>query len=211
MTPENDIGNFIKEKLETAHRSPSDGLWDRVQSSLDRRRKRRTFFLLFASVAGIVLIILAVTLSGENDNTEMSDPTSEIVETKNSVENPQENNTVIIDTIKASEILSEWSVSNTDKTDNTRKSANTETEEVVEPKAREDNPTKVKYENSIEAGSEVTTTYYYYDGETDSDMETTDKAVIDSILRERAAYPETIKEEVNKIQTDSLTNPSNNR
>lgn len=58
MEHKKNIGDFLKNKLENAQKSPNDSLWERIDTSLDKKEKRRkrSFLLLFPGIALLVFL-----------------------------------------------------------------------------------------------------------------------------------------------------------
>ncbi len=200
MTPENDLGNFIKEQLETAHRSPNDGLWDRVQHSLDRRRRRKIFFLLFLGFTGITVPVLFFAMSGgQGSQDEVNSTITDV---------PPTENTVILDSIQNASGTSESDktilVSGDPDPDDSEAGSNIEfVISTTETDASNEVPDP-SFTRSIEEGSEVTTRYHYYNSENQSELETTEKAVIDSILNRNTKSNNKVSKEQKEATKDSL-------
>lgn len=58
MKPQEDIGSFIKAKLQSAEKASREDTWDRIQSSLEKRKKKKRaiFFLKWSSIIALLVI-----------------------------------------------------------------------------------------------------------------------------------------------------------
>lgn len=58
MKPQEDIGSFIKTKLQSAEKASKEDTWDRIQSSLEKRKKKKRaiFFLKWSSIIALLVI-----------------------------------------------------------------------------------------------------------------------------------------------------------
>lgn len=61
MKPEEDIGSLIKSKLQSAQKASKEATWERIQHSLEeRRRKRRVSFYFKVGSAGLLILLGAL-------------------------------------------------------------------------------------------------------------------------------------------------------
>lgn len=63
MGDNKDIGAFLKEKLETAKKEPDNSLWERINDSLDKKKKKRGVFFLIGKILIIALILVLVSIN----------------------------------------------------------------------------------------------------------------------------------------------------
>jgi cytoskeletal protein RodZ len=56
MKPQEDIGSFIKTKLQSTEKPSNEETWDRIQSSLKERKKKKRFVFFLRWGAGIALL-----------------------------------------------------------------------------------------------------------------------------------------------------------
>ena len=90
MKPQEDIGELIKTKIQSSEKTSDEATWERIQHSLEeRRRKRRfAFYLKLGSASLLVLIGIFITLNYfSNDNIETT-PSENLPQSK--IETPKE-------------------------------------------------------------------------------------------------------------------------
>lgn len=75
MKPQEDIGSFIKAKLQSAEKASKEDTWDRIQSSLEKRKKKKRaiFFLKWSSIVALLvisglLIVYSNSTTSDTDN-----------------------------------------------------------------------------------------------------------------------------------------------
>lgn len=78
MKPQEDIGSFIKTKLQSTEKPSNEETWDRIQSSLKERKKKKrfVFFLKWGSGIALFLIVGLFALNNSNDTSNTKPVTS---------------------------------------------------------------------------------------------------------------------------------------
>lgn len=72
MKPQEDIGGLIKTKLQSAERTSNEPTWERIQNSLEERKKKRrfAFYIKLGSVVLLFMISAVFILTYTSTNTE---------------------------------------------------------------------------------------------------------------------------------------------
>ena len=225
MKLQEDIGPLVKQKLEALQDTSREEMWDKISTSLDERKKKRRMIYFLSSIGFVALLFLTVTLVIGNDvGMERELPPITGTENMNSEKFPK-NNEVVITPIKNDTLRYDYSIVNTEKTapkSSTNSNANEiksdnniitnslkrssesiqkDTEVVNLKKDLEttvDRDESIGSFDSLTEGSDVKTTFYYYRGEDNSQVVTSDKKVIDSLLFEPKRVTETVKDSIHK-------------
>lgn len=66
MENRKDIGEFIKDKIFDLDKNPNDKVWNSINETLNKRRKRRILFYLTSTLFGLLLLISTTILFTEN-------------------------------------------------------------------------------------------------------------------------------------------------
>jgi len=184
MEHNKDIGDFIKERLTTAQRSPQVELWDKVQHSLDRKKRRRRFLFFFITGSTGIAVTIAVLALGLNTTASEQEPSliNDIsVESKNSFEIDKSNTVSDMGTeVDSSEVVMEPWIE--DKLDSLLAEESIRIEKKKMATTSEDSEELYKRKPaSMDSFSSIKTTYYYYNGKNGGEISTTNKRVIDSL------------------------------
>ena len=188
MNHKEDIGKLFKQKLDNAAKELDVDLWDKIEATLDRRdRKRRRFFFFWigtgaATIMMLLLYINSVTSVKQDliqDNTTNKIATKPLNEVPTISElNSEKNNAITILDTTAGDSLNKF----------VQKELNESisTENILATPKRslpyQNNETKEK-DPFMDDSVTIKTTYHYYNGSTKEMLETTDKSVIDSLLK----------------------------
>ncbi len=239
MKPQEDIGSFIKTKLQSTEKTSKEDTWDRIQSSLEKRKKKKRIAFYFKWGIGITFLLIAglFILIDSNDitNTEQvvqsqtnNISTSSSTKTKDiniptdtsmqSVSYKEDSNNQDIQTENGSTSkkgnLDPKEANSTEKTSksitiSTTKKTSTD-QEVISSKINVQKknvtaPTSSKKINndiikdSIINRNDVPVThttkkvYYYYNSKDGQEMSSTNKAVIDSIIKANEPKQDSLK------------------
>lgn len=186
MEDKKDIGTLIKSRLSDSQIPPEEGLWERIEGSLEARdRRKRNIMLLWISggAAAVLLFLLLLNVMGSsNSETEGSMESEDLLVTQvDSILNNSEVNSEKTITYKQLESL----VADSLQTGIRLRSDSLETT----PEKNGESPdtsmgqgdTK-KNGGYMEEGVTIKTVYHYYNSTTKEVFETTDKEVIDSLI-----------------------------
>jgi len=213
MEDKKDIGELIEQRLSDADVPLENGLWDRIEGSLeDRDRRKRNILLLWLS-GGAVAILLFLLLLNAMGNSDL-DP-------EDAIENEELLVTQIDSILQTSELNSEKTITYKD------------IESFVKDSIGEDNVTQGEGQNLSTTGKKtnpdnlgepgdtrnrkvftgegvtIKTVYHYYNSATNEVFETTDKQVIDSLIDNGNKETDSIQVIETRIQTmkkkDSLS------
>jgi hypothetical protein len=225
MKPQEDIGSLIKTKLQSVEKASNEPTWEKIQHSLEERKKKRRFaFYIKTGLAVLLLMISAlfmfnyVNTSTESTITSKEEP---LLKTDNQdlvIKKEKETTEVAIPTTTISknntiESLGANSNQNQEKITETTTTQNSEDldlktkSEHVEDKTEAITMTSKSKENSSQTNVSkeasknsialdtvvnrndvpVTQTtqkiYYYYNSKNGQEMSSTNKKVIDSIVK----------------------------
>ncbi|WP_299677347.1 hypothetical protein [uncultured Dokdonia sp.] len=234
MKQQEDIGSLIKEKLQMAEKVSNDATWDRIQQSMEERKKKRRFaFYIKLGSAGLIVLIGALVImnysnsidentSTSKDNMHIEHKSTNALATEGKeLKNVDTPETITTTSSKKStkertpeELYQEVSTqSKTTSTEVTPEVKNTslKTEEKFTSATIRNTKKKVaKTNSSVKKDSKTTmidtvvnrndvpvtqTTqkiHYYYNSKTGQEVSSTDKRVIDSIMK------------ANQVKSDSL-------
>ena len=208
MSPKKDIGMLFKQKLAGAAKEPNAALWDKIEVSLDKRDRKKRGFILFwlgtgTAVAITLLLLFLWTTSEETSSDSLENPTNQSSETSSSSSEVFEvfsdkNNT----TTKADALPGNNSETNENDGSNLRGSEEKNNLTPIKSKSNAIKNQKNKdpfFDDSVT----VRTTYQYYNGATKELIETTDKRVIDSLLK----YTKINKDSLRVVET-KIANPN---
>lgn len=197
-----EIGSFYKSALENGKKSPNNNIWEKINKSLDeeKRSKRKLFYfwILGSGISAVIVLFLIFEKEIFNQTTipeqEKSNPLI-----KNSSNNSEEkfNDIILIDSLiydkndKANFSNSEIDVkdSNDDKLDSNSKIGTKSTTK----KAKSKTVTKAEIYT-------VKTNYYYYNSQDSTQIMTSNKKEIDSLISEKGK----LKNTTNSKKLDSL-------
>lgn len=222
MKPQEDIGSLIKTKLQSAKKASNEATWERIQHSLEeRKRKRRNAFYIKLGSAGLLLIIGALFMFNYSDIITNSTTTSQ-EETHSKIDDQKiieaeesKSSSLPSQTIKVS---TNTDVNNLDASNlQNQEASKGSTTSIINDSIKETIfKTEISKENlhplNVLKGSSknakaldtivnrndvpVTQTtqkvYYYYNSKNGQEMSSTNKKVIDSIV------------EINQKKRDSL-------
>lgn len=169
MKEKEDIGKIIARRLEQESMVADEMLWQSIEASLDKKRKKRRWFLwsillLFVGGFGSVLTFLP----SEKHTTEtLTAPESHSVETSSQ--------TIEVPITISKEELANSTANKDDKTTDNHIIA-------VQEQPKKENRTKRVNTTKPDTTTVVTTTYHYYNNSTGEMMNTHKKETIDSIL-----------------------------
>tara|TARA_R100001369_G_scaffold91925_1_gene134806 strand:- start:1702 stop:2328 length:627 start_codon:yes stop_codon:yes gene_type:complete len=196
MEHKKDIGTLFKEKLQNKETKIKSGLWEKVDASLTQRvKKRRKAYWSWGIATGIIVttgIVLTIVFSENNNKpTQQANPLT--TEVENNLNNYKKPAVSKLDSIK-----------NDSKTDKTEASIEIDSTQKKLPETTIDNFSKSS-ENSEENISTIEekkarklkakhieksfdsfrkkTVYRYYNSHDSTMIETTNKALIDSLTR----------------------------
>lgn len=209
MDHKQDIGKLFKEKLGDATKQPKMELWDEIEVSLDKRdRKRRGFFMFWISTGTAAVLLLLFSLFPSSSLEETTKNTTEnevlipsenlpVFENDNNLNSEKNNLTLYTDSIQIV---------------NSEENANDK--EILIPKENEavikrnTNTSSSEKDPFMDDSVTVKTTYHYYNGATKEMLETTDKSVIDSLLKNTIVSPDSLTvvetKMANPMKKDSL-------
>ncbi|MFT5890563.1 MAG: chromatin remodeling complex protein RSC6 [Dokdonia sp.] len=236
MKPQEDIGSLIKTKLQSAERASNEATWERIQHSLEQRKKKRRFaFYIQLGLVGLLLIISAlfmfnyVSTSTENTivfqkETPIETDSQEIIgieKDKASIEAivhsttiPKNNDVKNLDASRNQdqETFKENTVTQISKdldlkTKNER--IEDKTEAITVAVKSKENASKISVSKEASKNSKALDTivnrndvpvtqttqkiYYYYNSKNGQEMSSTDKKVIDSIVKMNQKKQDSLK------------------
>ncbi len=91
MKHKEDIGVLIYEKLNQVQKSPSDDLWNKINTTLDeKKKKRRGFFIWFTAIGLLALLLILYFGTRIFNSSETIDTKNEIVNRKPSDSNSKD-------------------------------------------------------------------------------------------------------------------------
>ncbi|MEM7187715.1 MAG: hypothetical protein AAF466_13765 [Bacteroidota bacterium] len=186
MEHKKDIGSRIEHRLKDANTPLETGLWERIEGSLDRRdRRKRTMLLLWISggAAAILLFLLLLNTFGHDtmEPDEAFEMEEVLVSTVDSILSDSESGSEKPLTYSQLEQeLGDSSPSTTEVKENEQpdhalKDRAKETKQIVTGTSKRSN-------KFPEEEMTVKTVYHYYNSATNEVIETTDKAIIDSLI-----------------------------
>lgn len=197
MQTNKDLGNQIKNIFEGAEKSPDNSLWEKVNETLDKKADKRKRFLYFKLLAGIFLLgVLALLLLPEKNIFKTDDENLNHIENLKSEEGKNDSR----QNLTNKDVLTNLEVNNLIK--NYKDSLNnlkvvnivTVAESATYNLDKNNSQTvsiKKKKPNSLDDFN-VKSTYYYYNSETNKHLQTHDKAVIDSLVKDSAKLKDSI-------------------
>jgi len=180
MEHKEDIGSLIEKKLNSAAKSPDDALWNKINESLEEKRKRKAFIFWITSgsilfVAVLYLILTSTFINNSNTSTEITDT----FDSKNNKEVTNSENTLGSKTVLKNDSI-KFKTENI--INNTKETTNNETNKQLTAKEKEQNIKRaVNLFDTIEENAVVKTTYYYSNSDS-LNIKTTDKRIIDSLI-----------------------------
>ncbi len=203
MEKENDIGTFFQDKLASGSKSPNDELWMRIEDTLDKEDKQRKgFFIFWLTAIGIPILLTAawlifIPVNNHNPENKKIDPpvilNDHTMENENrEIDKSETKDTISISIPSALEVSGSKEVVEKTKTDITSKSSRSDSK----------NP-EVKPND----GYTVKSTYHYFNSESGEQVETSDKAKIDSLMNRKEMVSDSllIKDKTDLIELkDSL-------
>lgn len=177
MKKKDDIGVLLKEKLAGIQKSPDAFLWNKINTTLDQeeKKRRRLMYLWFTGVGiGSLFLLLFVFSPSLTRN--------------NATETPPIEDVISIPAEKASNANKDasYEVDNTALPSNASETASDDMKlDVPEKNTSEANTSKKRGTHS-KKGKHIlldsVTTYRYYNSSDGTQVETTDKRIIDSLL-----------------------------
>jgi hypothetical protein len=222
MEHKEDIGKLIEKRLTEAKQTPKENIWDKINASLDKemKRKKRVLFLWTTGMSSLLLVLLLIyftkptffnNLNTINDSPVINNTSSErnTLKTDNSIEDDLTTNVDEADSLKAT-------IENLKEDDNTnittdsytvlkgsKNELNITSEEIkTKRKDKLQNTekqttilSKTKYspkEEIIDNGYTIDTNYRYYNSKNNETIITTDKKIIDSLLKQNEKRVDTI-------------------
>jgi len=214
MDSREDIGKLMKERLGDKTKSPADGVWDKIEVSLNNRDRKKRGFLLFwlgtgTGVSIALLLLFLLSTSEETSSDILEDPIGKSSENASS-------------TSEEFEVISEHSNHTTTTEEITGSTSETtnnpHTKLIGSEENSTDSPVKTNGSGSknrnnkdpfLDDSVTVKTTYHYYNGATKEIIETTDKRIIDSLLKNNTLTKDSLKivetKIVNPVKKDSLS------
>ena len=225
MKPQEDIGSLIKTKLQSAEKASNEATWERIQHSLEERKKKRRFaFYIKAGLTVLLLIISSLFLfnymstSPENtivsqegihlktDNQEAIDiekdkgaievTTHTTTSKDNGIKNSDVNNSQDQE-IPKEDVVTQ--ISNDLNLKTKSEHVKDKTEAITVASKSKENSSQISVSKEASKNSKafdtivnrndvpVTQTtqkvYYYYNSKNGQEMSSTDKKVIDSIVK----------------------------
>ncbi|KAA3625679.1 MAG: hypothetical protein DWP94_00330 [Flavobacterium sp.] len=194
MEEKKDIGTYFKENLATMQQQVPEALWERIDTTLDakNRRKRRFFWLLFGTVGIIMVGVVYFWYFGRTTRNIQPYQIIEIdtnpsVETEDKGINPSKKTVAF---------------PKTDSIDETNTS-----EEQIKKNNPGQSEVKKKSDTYLDSFTESKTTYYYYRSSDEQKIITTDKSKVDSLIEEHkrsVIKKDSIQYEVPLKKKDSL-------
>ncbi len=171
MEEKKDIGKYFKENLATMQQQVPEALWERIDTTLDakNRRKRRFFWLLFGTVGIIMVGLVYFWYFGRTTRNIQPDQIIEI-DTNPSVESQDKGNNPRNKTV---------AFTKTDSIDETNTS-----EEQIKKNNPGHSEVNKKSDTYLDSFTESKTTYYYYRSSDEQKIITTDKSKVDSLIEE---------------------------
>lgn len=194
MEERKDIGKLFKENLGAMQQEVPEDLWERIDTTLDakKRRKRRFFWLLFSAVGLIIIGVGYFWMLGNTAGPEESEKQT-LVKTSPSVEMESEENEMDETTIITP---------NTDSL-----TGKDPSEEPIKKNTPGHSEVKKKTDTYLDSFTETKTTYYYYRSSDEQKIITTDKSKVDSLIEEhnRSVFQtDSVHEEIPVKKKDSL-------
>lgn len=175
MENSNDIGKKIAQRLKGAEFTPDNAVWDKIEATLDRKKRRKRFFL-FYTLGALGLLALLIGFSNKFDNDEKPSEQEKPIMTATDTENHDginKNKDSNVDTSENS-VISEEISSEEDLKNRIEDSE----KEIPQKKLSR----KVKAGEVLDSFSQSSTTYYYFRSEDNREVITEDKEVIDSLM-----------------------------
>ncbi|MBZ0328051.1 MAG: hypothetical protein K8F54_10635 [Altibacter sp.] len=177
MKKKDDIGVLLKEKLAGIQKSPDAFLWNKINTTLDQegKKRRRLMYLWFTGVGigSLFLLFFVFSPSLTRNNTTETPPIEDVTS---------------IPAEKASKSNRDVSSKedNTVLPSNASETAPNEMKLDVPEKNTSEENTKKKTRTDRKQGNQIlldsVTTYRYYNSSDGTQVETTDKRIIDSLL-----------------------------
>ena len=89
MKHKEDIGVLINEKINRIQKSPSDDLWNKINTTLDKKKKKkRGFFIWFSAIGLLILLSVLYFETGVFKS-------NEIIKTNNEIGNQESSNSIL--------------------------------------------------------------------------------------------------------------------
>ena len=193
MGQKQDIGKIFENKLDAGKKNPTESLWEKINTSLDEEKRRRKRILFYWLVGGGLSVLLgSFLLFG-----------SEIFTPQNS-KTPQQHNSLeqklFTDSASEKEDMdAPFTISKVDslnvEKNKERKLSKIEIFKNDSIVGNNENPSTPNSKRKIQKGSanqkgsfenySVSKKYYYYNSRTGTQIETTDKSEIDSLVSEQ--------------------------
>ncbi len=186
MGNKKDIGKFFENKLGAGKKAPATDLWKKINTSLDKEiRRRKKLFLLWIIGGSLSALLVVVFISGSLGSFNSNKPSEQILPAISNSENSSEKET---SEKENSEVSKEQSQS-ADINQNVLSEIHKNTDSISK-KTGKNSSTKNK---SVDENFSVTKKYYYYNSSTDTQIITTNKAEIDSLVSENNRSTDTLK------------------
>lgn len=196
MEHKKDIGTLFKEKLQNNETKTKSGLWEKVDTSLTQRaKKRRKAYWSWGIATGIIVttgIVLTIVFSENNNKpTQQANPLT--IEVENNLNNYKNSTVSKLDSIendsKTDKKATSIEIDSTHKKlpetaiDNISKSSENSEENISTIEEKKARKLKAKHIEKSFDSFRKKTVYRYYNSHDSTMIETTNKALIDSLTR----------------------------
>lgn len=202
MKTHKDIGDLLREKIDSSQESLQTPLWERIKKTVVQNNRRRALFdwslnglILLFSILGIYTITTTLVPNKEISNT-TTETQNTVINTTESLENipsVSKENQAIVGKEKGSAqvqpaVQKEW-VTEFSKKEKALPNKTRPTSTSVTTATEDYKQEEITVENSVQRTEKV---YYYYNSKDGQEVMTKDKKVIDSVMQ------------ANNTRTDSL-------
>jgi len=194
MNPQEDIGNLIREKFNGVQQSSDAPIWERIEDTLHKRkRKRGGFFWIFGMLFLLLTTIGTIAITSTS-KTEVNQSLQEKITNSNNekqtttVPVPAES-TIIAD--KQQQAETPFYTLSRDISDDKKesrlplgkpKSVSVQTVESTDTQ-KNNTPSEPEPSRDTYEVERTQTVYHYYNSKNDQEVKSTDKSVIDSTMR----------------------------
>ena len=191
MEHKEDIGKYIEDNMEKKHEAPSDELWNRIDSSLNKGEKRKNGFLRLTLVSVLLLSTMAVYYYVDSgSNGDATNASEEIVDSETETDSGRDSEEeTFLPIINNQKIDTDVIASEADS-----KKINADRLLKDSKKKRASTRQKASQKKLVKMDSVVTITRYSYSSSDNTTFEASGKKFIDSIIQENTEEIKQIKD-----------------